>query len=194
MPDQDTAIPYPEQDPSLEDQNSNEPPKSPYTTTRSLLHSLTLPSHPNTSIPPSPPGSPPPALTSKFDTFLTLKSNPRGPTHFNARLSASVTMRNPGLMDKLLDFVGIDDGPGQYATVLGRECGWDAEAFPAWAYKGQLRRAADRAMKERERKVGGMVEFVSAGEEMEGRQGIVDGQSILPAPVTGKRKSRFDER
>jgi hypothetical protein len=95
-------------------------------------------------------------------------------------------------MDKLLDFAGIDDGAGQYATVLGQEGGWDAEAFPAWAYKGQLRRAADRAVKERERKAGAKVEFVSAGEEMEGRQGVVDGQSILPAPVTGKRKTRFD--
>lgn len=142
-------------------------------------------------IPPSPPGSPPPgldALTAKFDTFLRLKRT-RG-VHFNERLAQSAGMANPAVADKLLGFVGVGtefggggdaeggDGGGagagaggegagggrgveQYATVLSAEV-WDPACFPAWAYRGPLRKAQERGTKERERGRGEAVEFVAA--------------------------------
>lgn len=161
---------------------------------------------PSTAIPASPPGSPPAALTSKFDAFLDLKRG-KG-VHFNARLSASAAARNPALTDKLLEFTGMETGfassassssseagggPGgwqQYATTLPAEV-WDPSALPAWAYKTALRRAQERA-----RGAGEPVEFVSAGAAMVSEVGDrtgTPGTGTVPA-VTGKRKTRFDER
>ncbi|KAL2262303.1 hypothetical protein VTK26DRAFT_1807 [Humicola hyalothermophila] len=109
--------------PPADQDPADHPPRSPYTATRALLRDLTLPSHANMDIPPSPPGSPPPghdALTAKFDHFLALKRKPPGgggggggggvggAMHFNARLAESAGMRNPSLMDKLLGFVGVE--------------------------------------------------------------------------------------
>ncbi|KAH8910414.1 hypothetical protein BR93DRAFT_964299 [Coniochaeta sp. PMI_546] len=179
-------------------QDQTDPPRSPYSATRALIHDLTLPPVPNTSIPPSPPGSPPRALTAKFDTFLSLKATKS--THFNARLSESKAVRNPGLMDKLLAFVGVETSfeveqsePGagpeqQYATTLPKEI-WDPAALPAWAYKTPLRRAQERAAKERERRAGEPVEFVPASSVGGSRSGT---PGTVP-PVTGKRKTRFDQ-
>ncbi|KAK4127040.1 hypothetical protein N657DRAFT_640940 [Parathielavia appendiculata] len=168
---------------------STNPPPSPYTQTRTLLHNLTLPAHPNMDIPPSPPGTPPPghdALTSKFSTFLNLKRT-QG-VHFNERLAASAGLKNPSICDKLMGFVGFetefsasssedttrgggreDDGAevidravGQYGTVLNADV-WDSGiSFPPWAYKGPLRRAQERGAKERERGRGEAIEFVKA--------------------------------
>ncbi|CAI0654853.1 unnamed protein product, partial [Colletotrichum noveboracense] len=93
---------------------------SPYTASRALLRDLTLPPVPNFDIPPSPPGSPPPALTAKFTQFIELKK--KG-VHFNAKLAQSSALRNPSLTDKLMDFVDID-GRGGYATTLAHDI-WD---------------------------------------------------------------------
>ncbi|KAK3902465.1 hypothetical protein C8A05DRAFT_33843 [Staphylotrichum tortipilum] len=194
---------------------TGDPPRSPYTTTRALLRDLTLPTHAELSIPPSPPGSPPPghaALTTKFDTFLRLKRT-QG-VHFNERLAGARGMANPATADKLLSFVGLgsppsagegreeDDGGGGgggcggdaeavgrgYATVLGAEV-WDPACFPAWAYKGALRREQERGRKERERGRGEKVEFVKGG--------VVGGEDAgrregTPGVGGGKRKGRWD--
>lgn len=183
--------------PSAQQDPTSDPPRSPYSQTRSLLQDLTLPPVPNTAIPPSPPGSPPPALTAKFDTFLSLKETKA--IHFNAKLASNKTMRNPGVMDKLLGFVGVEtsfdaEGGGgkgweQYQTTLPKEV-WDPEGLPAWAYKTPLRRAQERVQKERERRKGEAVEFVGAGTGAAGSRGGTPGQTV--PPVTGKRKTRFD--
>ncbi|CEJ86022.1 hypothetical protein VHEMI03985 [[Torrubiella] hemipterigena] len=120
---------------------------SPYSSNRSLLHDLTLPAVPDFDIPPSPPGSPPPATNKKFEQFLTLKK--KG-THFNAKLENSAAMRNPALASKLLAFVGMPDGdPAQYETTLSPEL-WNPGGFPEEAFRGKLRRARDKLAKERE--------------------------------------------
>ncbi len=168
------------------------PPRSPYSAARSLLRDLTLPTVPNLDIPPSPPGTPPPSLEGlnrKFDTFLDLKRT-QG-VHFNERLAQSAALRNPGLMDKLLGFVGLetdfDDGAGlsQYDNVLSSDL-WDPAAFPGWAYKGALRQAQDKA---HERPRGERVEFVSASEPGPRSRSGTPG---VPPTTTGKRKTRFD--
>lgn len=114
-------------------------------------------------------------------------------------------------MDKLLAFVGVEttdfESPGvaaaagqQYETTLPKEV-WDPTALPGWAYKTPLRRAQERAAKERERRAGERVEFVSAGAVAAVGEVVVGdrtgtpgtGMGTVPA-VTGKRKTRFDER
>lgn len=167
------------------------PPRSPYSATRALLRDLTLPAIPNLDIPPSPPGSPRPAgldaLNAKFDTFLRLKrADPaydRAPQHFNARLAASASLRNPALTDKLLGFVGVGGKVGEgidgYGTTLGKEV-WDPRGFPEWAFKGVLRRTHE----EGKRGVGEKVEFVPAASGAEVAAGA--------APVRGGRRTMFD--
>jgi hypothetical protein len=176
-------------------------------------------------IPPSPPRTPPPqhdALTEKFHTFLRLK-RAKG-VHFNERLAAASGMKNPAVMDKLLKFVGVEtdfappptaagtttggedgesgggDGGGraveQYATVLSAEV-WDPACFPAWAYRGPLRRAQERANKERERVRGEPVEFVAATAAVGGGgggAGSAGGSRSGTPGVGGKRglKGKWD--
>ncbi|KAL2136176.1 hypothetical protein VTI74DRAFT_5229 [Chaetomium olivicolor] len=161
-------------------------------------------------IPPSPPGSPPPghdALTAKFDTFLKLKRT-KG-VHFNERIAASAGMRNPGVGDRLLGFVGVETefnggdedagggndgrgGLGQYATVLSADV-WDPGCFPAWAYRGALRRAQEKVARERERGLGEAVEFVSAGKSDALGAGGGGSRSGTGTPAgSGKRKGRWD--
>ncbi|KAK1780676.1 hypothetical protein QBC45DRAFT_407913 [Copromyces sp. CBS 386.78] len=124
-----------------------EPPKSPYTATRTLLRDLTLPALPNMDIPASPPLSPSDigsverlaALTSKFDKFLELKRTKS--QHFNSRIAQSAATKNPRLMDKLMRFVGVetefyfDDLPAETAnndnsdnTEVPPPAGWEQYA------------------------------------------------------------------
>lgn len=153
-----------------QDDTSGQPPASPYTASRTLIHNLTLPTVPSLDIPPSPPLSPShaterAALTAKFDKFLELKRK-KG-THFNAKIADSHALKNPPLMDKLLDFAGVStsfedaDGTEQYATVLDKEL-WDPSSFPEWAYRGPLRKAQERQQKEKGRERGQAVHFVPA--------------------------------
>lgn len=174
LPPEDETQAYPEPDEVDPDdfaqEDDSQPPTSPYTANRSLIHNLTLPTVPNLDIPPSPPASPSSAtaqaaLTARIDKFLELKRK-KG-THFNAKIAESHALKNPPLMDKLLDFVGmstaaVDQGPGeQYATTLPTEL-WDPAAFPQWAYRGPLRKSQERLQKEKGREKGEAVQFVSA--------------------------------
>lgn len=179
LPPADQAEAYPEQMDEDLDQDAQadpaRPPLSPYSANRALLHQLTLPTVPDLDIPPSPPpGSPSSdakhaALTARFDKFLELKRT-KG-VHFNARIADSHAFRNPEQTDKLLGFVGIDTrfdrdsgtGAGQYATTLPADL-WDPAGFPAWAYRGQLRRAQEKVSKERARAQGEAVQFVPAAD------------------------------
>lgn len=187
-----TAGPEPQPQPQPQDQETPlddgvNAPSSPYSTNRSLLHDLTLPSIPNFDIPPSPPPGSPSASSSgaaaatskKFEQFLQLKK--KG-THFNAKLEQSAALRNPALTDKLLAFVDLA-APGrggsgsagksppdaraveQYTTTLPADV-WDPGAFPDWAFRDRLRRTRETVAKEREaaRSAPGRsaVEFVAA--------------------------------
>ncbi|KAI0185399.1 HCNGP-like protein-domain-containing protein [Xylaria flabelliformis] len=161
------------------------PPGSPYTATRALLRDLTLPAVPDMDIPPSPPGSPPSAATSKkLENFLELKK--KG-VHFNARLADTASMKNPALADKLMAFAELDHRD-QYRTTLPADLLWDPDAFPRHAYKEQLRQSQSDIAQARTRAAGDPVKFVAA----EGSSTAAEESRTGQAPSTGKRKTRFD--
>ncbi|KAI1660163.1 HCNGP-like protein-domain-containing protein [Daldinia decipiens] len=165
------------------------PPGSPYTATRALLRDLTLPAVPNTAIPPSPPGSPPPGTSAKFERFLELK---RQGVHFNSRVAQNPSLRNPALTDKLLSFVDLAAPADQYRTTLPAHI-WDPAAFPRGAYREQLRLSQSEAEKARARTKGAPVDFVAAAGDGQGGvlQSASQGGGVSKAS-TGKRKTRFD--
>ncbi|CAL3962144.1 unnamed protein product [Diplocarpon coronariae] len=129
----------------LEDTDQAMAPLSPYSANRALLRDLTLPTLPNYNIPPSPPGSPLASTNAKFKHFLGLKKQG---VHFNEKLAKSDALKNPSLMQKLMDFADIDDA-GQYLTTLPRDL-WDPYGFPAHAFKEELAKSQQRILKRQE--------------------------------------------
>ncbi|KAL2757518.1 hypothetical protein ACRALDRAFT_1068084 [Sodiomyces alcalophilus JCM 7366] len=172
-------------------------PSSPYSANRALLRHLTLPTHPDLDIPPSPPRSPPPGLNEKFEKFLDLK---RKNVHFNSKLANSSALRNPSLMDKLIDFIelGPEEGSSgdvnyrrQYVTTLSPDV-WDptGPAFPDWAFRGSLRKNQEKIRQERmAEKTGGKrsgIEFVPSVTASSGSGGSSEGRGLSRR---GKRKA-----
>jgi HCNGP-like protein len=140
-------------------------PQSPYSANRAQLRELTLPPIPNLDIPASPLGSPPASTNAKFAQFLELKKQG---IHFNEKLAKSSALKNPSLMEKLMDFADIDDVE-QYGNTLSREL-WDPLAFPGWAYKEELAKSQQRILKKRE-------EVKTAGQR--------DSLDFVPATTSG---------
>ncbi len=197
-----TASPLPE-DPD------DTTPRSPYSASRALLRDLTMPPVPNFDIPPSPPGSPPPTTEKKFAHFLQLKKQG---THFNERLANSSALKNPSLMQKLMDFADVSE-EDQYATTLPKDV-WDPSGFPKWAYKDELAKSQQQVLKRKEEeKLGGPREFVPASGSGESSRsatpsaaprgapisaaervmaGLDRGKSNSPQVAGTKRKSRFE--
>ncbi|KAH8201051.1 hypothetical protein TruAng_004824 [Truncatella angustata] len=161
------------------------PPGSPYSANRALLRDLTLPAVPNMDIPPSPPGSPQPGANKKFEQFLELKK--KG-LHFNSRIAQSTALKNPSLMDKLMDFAEINQ-KHQYRTTLEPDI-WDPSIFPKPAYKEHLRQSQVEIGQAKARPRGAPVDFVT-GSGANSRNSTPSGAQI-PAASTGKRKTRFD--
>lgn len=120
-------------------------PQSPYSSNRSLIRDLTLPPIPKLDIPPSPPGSLSASTNAKFAHFLELKKQG---VHFNEKLARSSALKNPSLLQKLMNFAGIEEA-GQYASTLPKEV-WDPGAFPDWAYKEELAKSQQDVLKKRE--------------------------------------------
>jgi hypothetical protein len=127
---------------------------------REAIRNLTMPSVPNFSIPPSPPGSPPPTSTKKFANFLKLKKQG---IHFNERLASTPALKNPTLFQKLREHAGISEEE-QYATTLSDDLAVPT-SFPPWAYTDELNKSQIKIREKKEKmrkKEGGRVEFVSA--------------------------------
>lgn len=143
------------------DSTDDAAPGSPYTSSRSLIRNLTLPTIPNFSIPASPPGSPPLRPTKKFTQFLELKKKGQ---HFNQRLENSSVLRDPGHMARLMEFVGIVEEE-QYASTLSEDIAVPT-AFPEWAYVEELRASQKKSMKAKEEERAKMpreaIEFIPA--------------------------------
>ncbi|KAL8693331.1 MAG: hypothetical protein Q9218_001810 [Villophora microphyllina] len=145
----------------------NRSPLSPYTSNRLAVRNLTLPPIPNLDIPASPPGSPPPGMTQKFDHFLQLKKQG---IHFNEKLAGSSALKNPMLLQKLMASAGLDEGD-QYGTALTTDI-WDPTAFPNWAYKEGLAKSQQQIAEKREaesrRTQRERLDFVPAAEGAQG--------------------------
>ncbi|TAQ83515.1 hypothetical protein B7494_g8156 [Chlorociboria aeruginascens] len=127
------------------EENEESTPNSPNHANRALQRDLTLPTVPNYDIPPSPPGSPLASTRTKFDHFLEQKQQG---IHLNAKLSQSQQIKNPSLIQNLLDFAGIDED-GQYATTLPKEL-WDPCSFPEYAFKEELAKSQQEVLKRKE--------------------------------------------
>ncbi|KAJ4370542.1 hypothetical protein N0V83_005063 [Neocucurbitaria cava] len=159
-------------------------PGSPYTSNRALVQNLTLPTVPNFDIPPSPPGSPPQKATKKFAQFLELKKKGQ---HFNQRLEGSSVLRDPGHLQRLLDFAGISE-EDSYTSTLSDNVAVPA-VFPEQAYVEELRASQKRIEKaqgqERSKAPREAVEFVSATNSADLRKGQLSGSS---SQSTSKRK------
>ena len=144
-----------------------------------------MPPTPNFSIPDAP--SPPAqnseeaaqlaAVSKQFERFLELK---RQNVHFNERLQNSTSLRNPGLLPKLMAFAGIEDVKDCYESSLPVELAvpsrWPEDCYVEGLVRGNERREKKRAS-ERER-----VDFVPA------RAG--EGSGSAGAGAEGKR-SKF---
>ena len=137
-------------------------PESPYSATRALIRDLTLPTVPNFDIPASPSGSPPLEMEATVARFAEAKK--KG-LHFNERLATNPSIKNPGLLSKIMQNIGMSEAD-QYVTALPDEL-WDPEGLPSWAYKENLIKAQQSAQKTREEDVAkkqrDAVEFVPAG-------------------------------
>jgi hypothetical protein len=125
-------------------------PKQPQLNEREMIHYLTQATHPMTSIPPSPPGSPDPAIEAKFKRFFELKA--KG-IHFNKDLATKSSFNNPALLSTMLERFGIE-GMDQYRTSLPLDI-WDPTAFPPRAFKEELLRSQQeiKTREETEKKV-----------------------------------------
>ncbi|CAO1596605.1 hypothetical protein XANCAGTX0491_000439 [Xanthoria calcicola] len=136
-------------------------PLSPYFEKRATIRNLTLPTVVNLNIPPSPPGSPPPGLSQKFEHFMLLKKQGM---HFNDKLAGSSALKNPMLLQKLMSSAGLITND-QYATTLPKDL-WDPTAFPAWAYKEELAKGQQDITSKKEdentRRQRDCIEFVPA--------------------------------
>jgi len=145
-------------------------PQSPYSANRALLRDLTLPTLPNYDIPPSPPGSPMESTNARFKHFLELKKQG---VQFNEKLAKSSALKNPSLMQKLMDFSSIDEA-GQYESTLPKEL-WNPNVFPAHAYKEDLAKSQQKILKKTE------------DEKLRGQRESVD---FVPASTTAESTSR----
>ncbi|TVY81076.1 Meiotically up-regulated protein [Lachnellula suecica] len=153
-----------------EDDTTGTAPQSPYSANRALLRDLTLPNIPNYDIPPSPPGSPVASTNAKFKHFLELKKQG---VHFNEKLAKSSALKNPSVMEKLMNFSDIDEA-GQYATTLPKDL-WDPTSFPSHAYKEELAKSQKKILKMKE------------DEKLRGQRESVD---FVPASVSEESLSR----
>lgn len=89
-------------------------------------------------------------------------------------------------MDKLLDFVGIDE-MGQYETTLPKEL-WDPRGFPDWAFRDKLSKSREKIAKEKEadRAAGGRtaIDFVPSNASSSG------GAPSLPGGISARGEKR----
>ncbi|KAL8895503.1 MAG: hypothetical protein Q9192_003592 [Flavoplaca navasiana] len=134
---------------------------SAYSERRATIRNLTLPTIFDLEIPPSPPGSPSPEISQKFEYFMQLKKQG---LHFNEKLGGSSALKNPLLLHKLMSSAGLREAD-QYATPLPK-CLWNPKAFPAWAYDEALIRSEQDLMSRKEdentRKQRDRVNFIPA--------------------------------
>jgi hypothetical protein len=96
----------------------------------------------------------------KIGHFLQLKKQG---IHFNEKLAGSSALKNPSLLQKLMQAAGIQEHE-QYATTLPPDL-WDPTGFPPWAFKEELAKSqkeVSKQLEERAKSQRESIEFVSA--------------------------------
>ena len=154
-----------------------------YAALQAERRSLTMPPVPNFDIPDSPPGSPPPESTKKFEQFLKLKKDG---VHFNERLANSNALRNPSLFQKLIAHAGLDQSD-QYASAQPADLAVPT-MYPPWAYGDKLNKAQQEILKKREeeKKTSRKApEFVAASKSANASRGGT------PSSIGSKNESRL---
>lgn len=153
---------------------------SPFSTSLALIHDLTLPPVPNLDIPPSPPGSPDPMANAKFAHFLSLKKQG---THFNEKLAGSSSLKNPSLLQKMMNHSGIVE-QAQYSTSLPLDL-WDMSSLPTWGYKEELLKTQQEIRhKAEEKRLTGQrdsIEFVSGASDDPSRSNLPNSRTKTSA-------------
>jgi len=135
---------------------------------REAIHNLTLPRQVNQDIPPSPPGSPPPGSTARFEKWLEHKK--KG-VHFNEKLQSNSGFLNPGYLQASLKTLGLSQ-EDQYASTLPAET-VVSTSFPDFAYFERLNESQKQIAMEREKakKQRTAVDFVPAMNSKDGGNG-----------------------
>ena len=93
-----------------------------------------IPELPDWNIPPSPPipdNAEQLPITATVDRFLALKAQGK---HFNQTLADNPTFRNPSMINRLRDFVGIED---EYGSNVPRDV-WSHLDLPQFAYADKI--------------------------------------------------------
>jgi hypothetical protein len=99
--------------------------------TNLLIRQATMPILPpdldDFGIPPSPPGTPYPSLSTKLNNFHQLRE--RG-VYFNDRLGGNKGYRNPKLLEKLRGYVGVEEEYGSHLpTSIWNPHGFSQDQF-----------------------------------------------------------------
>ncbi|KAF3915939.1 hypothetical protein AA313_de0205980 [Arthrobotrys entomopaga] len=194
-PPVETSYP-PSEDAASEQAGPTPPPLSPYSQNRALLRSYTIPNLTSElTIPDSPLTSPPPGIAKQFASFLTLKQKN---VHFNQKLSQTTALRNPNLLENLMQHVGMDS-TGQYASNWNKEI-WnpDPKFLGAGIEKAKgetavqaLARLQKEGFEERmaERKT---VEFVGSSSEKVEKSGVGAKAGQVPMSAAERVMSGLD--
>ena len=100
-------------------------------------------------------------MDQKFEHFFSLKKQG---VHFNEKLAKSSALKNPSLLQKLMEFAGVDE-EDQYNTTLPENV-WNPKGFPAWAFKEELAKSQQEMTKKNEEQRSRLqresIDFVSA--------------------------------
>lgn len=128
-------------------------------------------------------------MDKKFQHFLDLKKQG---IHFNEKLASSSALRNPSLLQKLMDYAGLDE-QDQYSTTLPGPV-WDPKGFPPWAFKEELARSQQEVTKKKEEELARTqresIEFVSANNSGQSSRGATPGASIGTKGLRGSAADR----
>ncbi|KAJ3509331.1 hypothetical protein NMY22_g16333 [Coprinellus aureogranulatus] len=114
---------------------------------RAVLRPKDIPGVKDWGIPPPPTGPVDEEVASKLATFLSLKTHPTSPKHFNDSLMSSAAFRNPHLYHNLVQWAGVDEK----AMCFPKEV-WDPKGElegKGWDVEGLTELQKNRADKEK---------------------------------------------
>ncbi|KND01481.1 uncharacterized protein SPPG_03282 [Spizellomyces punctatus DAOM BR117] len=162
---------------------------------RQLLKPPPIEGEENSGIPPEPDDEADEATQAKIAKWLDLKGSGM---HFNARLEQTHAFRNPSIMSKLIEYLGLDETGSNYPKEIYDPHGFPEEAFfdriahkqaterpPPPTVASNLNPQLAAAVQKAQQRA---IQFVSNL-----NKGAVGGASVQPAPASGRKRSKWDE-